>query len=71
MRRSAFAGLVLVLALSATNSSPSMLTVFSNSGLIEVMDITLKTWRLLMRWQAHKGAILKLFLDTKSLWSVR
>ncbi|ORY56453.1 Endonuclease/exonuclease/phosphatase, partial [Leucosporidium creatinivorum] len=39
------------------------------SGLIEVMDVTLKDWRLLLRWRAHKGAVLKLFLDTKSIWS--
>lgn len=38
-------------------------------GIIEVMDVALESWRLLLRWQAHKGKVLQLFLDTRSIWS--
>lgn len=44
---------------------------FLSSGYIDVIDSASEDWKLLLRWQAHKSAILRLFLDTKSLWSGR
>ena len=39
-------------------------------GFISVLDVAASPWRVIKRWEAHKGRIERLFVDPASVWSV-